>query len=342
MQQSLAGAQEIIFYYYIYCFCINYIFLLAEIGFYATCIQYEIDTLFFILKFAFFATASVAQDKAESKKAAEAAARKKTAEEEPPKAGPTSAPPTTESAPKEEKDDTVLKTDPEKTGYAIGRRIGTSFQRDSIEIDWNAFKAGLDAGLAQKISALTPEEEQKIQDNLRKHAMEAQRKRAEDQRKQDEGLAKKNLDAEKLFLEKNGQREGVVTTKSGLQYEIITRGEGELPKLTDAVSASYRGTTIGGAVFDQSPEGQPRAFPLQGVIKGWTEALQLMPVGSKWKLYIPSNLAYGPRRRSPVIGPNQTLIFDIELVSIKEPVRKEAKKAAVKSKAVPVRKEAKK
>gem|GEM_PF-6272608 len=126
-----------------------------------------------------------------------------------------------------------------------------------------------------------------------------------------------NLKAGEEFLEKNKQREGVHTTPSGLQYEVLTEGTGEKPKATDKVKCHYHGTLIDGTIFDSSVQrGQPATFPLNMVIKGWTEALQLMPVGSKYRLFLHPSLAYGERQTGAVIGPNSTLIFDVELLGI--------------------------
>lgn len=127
-----------------------------------------------------------------------------------------------------------------------------------------------------------------------------------------------NLKAGETFLGENGKRENVVTLPSGLQYEIIKQGDGPKPLATNTVTCHYHGTTIKGEVFDSSVKrGQPASFPLNGVIKGWTEALQLMPIGSKWKLFIPPQLAYGNRNISREIGPNSTLIFEVELISFR-------------------------
>jgi len=127
-----------------------------------------------------------------------------------------------------------------------------------------------------------------------------------------------NLKAGETFLAENGKRESVVTLPSGLQYEIIKQGDGPKPSANNTVTCHYHGTTIKGEVFDSSVKrGQPASFPLNGVIKGWTEALQLMPVGSKWKLFIPPQLAYGNRNISREIGPNSTLIFEVELISFR-------------------------
>lgn len=123
--------------------------------------------------------------------------------------------------------------------------------------------------------------------------------------------------AQKTFLEENAKREGVTTLPSGLQYEVLKKGEGESPSATDKVTVHYHGTLIDGTVFDSSVErGEPATFPVNGVIKGWVEALQLMQVGDKWKLFIPSELAYGSRGAGQVIGPGATLVFEVELLSI--------------------------
>lgn len=130
-------------------------------------------------------------------------------------------------------------------------------------------------------------------------------------------LAEKNLREGQEFMAENAKKEGVVTLPSGLQYEIITEGSGKQPKATDKVKCHYHGTTIHGDVFDSSVKrGTPATFPLNRVIAGWTEALQLMPVGSKWKLILPANLAYGEEQISKEIGPNSTLIFEVELLGI--------------------------
>jgi len=129
---------------------------------------------------------------------------------------------------------------------------------------------------------------------------------------------KNNMEAGEAFLAENGKRESVVTLPSGLQYEIITQGDGPKPSAHNTVTCHYHGTTIKGEVFDSSVRrGQPASFPLNAVIKGWTEALQLMPTGSKWKLFIPPQLAYGNRSISREIGPNSTLIFEVELISFR-------------------------
>jgi FKBP-type peptidyl-prolyl cis-trans isomerase FklB len=130
-------------------------------------------------------------------------------------------------------------------------------------------------------------------------------------------LSNNNLAEGKAFLEENKGKEGVVSLPSGLQYMVLTQGSGEKPGPTDKVTCHYHGTLINGTVFDSSVQrGQPATFPLNMVIKGWTEALQLMPIGSKWRLFLPADLAYGDRHVSAEIGPNSTLIFDVELLGI--------------------------
>jgi FKBP-type peptidyl-prolyl cis-trans isomerase FklB len=127
----------------------------------------------------------------------------------------------------------------------------------------------------------------------------------------------KNIEEGAKFLKENATKEGVITLASGLQYKILKEGNGPKPKATDKVTTHYHGTLISGEVFDSSVErGKPATFPVNGVIAGWIEALQLMPTGSKWQLYVPSNLAYGTRGASEQIGPNTTLIFDVELIAI--------------------------
>ncbi len=132
-----------------------------------------------------------------------------------------------------------------------------------------------------------------------------------------EAAKAKNLEEGRIFLAENAKRPGVKVTDSGLQYEVLVQGDGPVPKSTDKVKVHYTGTLIDGTVFDSSVErGEPIVFPVTGVIKGWVEALQMMPVGSKWKLYIPSELAYGERGAGASIGPNAVLIFEVELLGI--------------------------
>lgn len=201
-----------------------------------------------------------------------------------------------------------LNNDEQKAGYAIGHDMGQKMKSQSVSVDAGALAAGLSDGLAGKESKLKPEDRdaamKKLQENAMKKAAEAGEKSAA------EG---------KAYLEKNKAREGVKTTASGLQYEVIKEGTGAKPKATDTVKVHYTGTLTNGTKFDSSVDrGEPIEFPLNGVIPGWTEGVQLMSVGSKYKLFIPPELGYGPGGQGP-IPPNSVLVFDVELLDIKKP-----------------------
>ena len=191
-----------------------------------------------------------------------------------------------------------------KFSYAIGMNIANSLKQSGIkEIDAKAVAEALEAVITGKPTELTNKE---ANDTLNKYFSELQQKQAQ-----------KNMEDGAAFLAANGERKEVVTLKSGLQYEILIVGNGAKPKVTDKVKCHYHGTLIDGTVFDSSVErGVPAEFPVNGVIQGWVEALQLMPVGSKWRLYIPYNLGYGARGAGDSIGPYSTLIFDVELLEI--------------------------
>lgn len=207
--------------------------------------------------------------------------------------------------------DSPLKTEKEKVSYAIGMNIGENFKRQGIDVDPAVFMQALKESMAGGKTLLSDEEVRTIltqyQGELRVK-MEQKQKEAGDTNKK-EGEA---------FLAANKSKEGVVALPSGLQYKVLTQGTGPKPTATDTVNCNYRGTLINGTEFDSSAKhGGPATFPVNGVIKGWTEALQLMPVGSKWQLFIPSELAYGERGTpGGEIGPNSTLVFEVELVSI--------------------------
>jgi FKBP-type peptidyl-prolyl cis-trans isomerase FklB len=197
----------------------------------------------------------------------------------------------------------VLKNQKEKVSYIIGMNIGSNFKRQLIDIDPNIVVKGIQDALSGANPLLSNQEE--IQETMvafQKELMEKQKKQGE------------------AFLAENMKKEGVKTLPSGLQYKVIKAGTGKKPKADDIVTANYRGTLIDGTEFDSSyKRGQPATFPVSGgMIPGWTEALQLMEEGAKWQLFIPSNLAYGERGAGGIIGPNATLIFEVELVSIKE------------------------
>jgi FKBP-type peptidyl-prolyl cis-trans isomerase FklB len=209
-------------------------------------------------------------------------------------------------------DDMLLKTEKDKISYAIGMDIGKNLKRQPIELNPEAISQGVWDALTEGKTLMT---EQEYIDTMTAFRNEMAQKQAEQMKEAGE----KNKKEGKEFLSENKKKEGIVTTESGLQYKVITKGTGESPKATDTVTVNYKGTLINGKEFDSSyRRGQPASFPVNGVIKGWTEALQLMKVGAKWQLFIPSELAYGERGAGRDIGPNSTLIFDVELLSIKK------------------------
>ena len=199
-------------------------------------------------------------------------------------------------------------TDIEKGSYALGHQIGTGARKQyENALDSDAVVQGLLDGLAERSSKLSTEETEAAQSRLADIVTESRNV-----------AARATIAAGKAFLDENGKREGVVTTDSGLQYEVMTEGSGANPEATDTVVTHYHGTLLDGTVFDSSVErGQPAEFPLNRVIKGWTEALQLMSPGAKYRLYLPPELAYGERGAGQSIGPNATLIFEVELLEIK-------------------------
>ena len=208
---------------------------------------------------------------------------------------------------------TALTSTKQKASYAIGMNWGTGLHRQGIDVDSAALIQGMKDALAGGKTLLTEDEARAALMQLQKEMQEKQQAKAAQ-----EGEAnKKEGDA---FLAANKSKEGVVTLPSGLQYKILKEGNGPKPTATDSVVCNYKGTLINGTEFDSSyKRGEPATFPVTGVIKGWTEALQLMPVGSKWQLFIPPDLAYGARGTpGGPIGPNATLIFEVELLSIKD------------------------
>jgi FKBP-type peptidyl-prolyl cis-trans isomerase len=205
----------------------------------------------------------------------------------------------------------ALKTEKDKFSYALGMNLGNSLHRQSVPVDPAILLRGLKDALAGK-TLMTDDDARAA---LKAVQTEMQKKMQETM--QAAGAAnKKEGDA---FLATNKTKEGVTTLPSGLQYKILTAGTGPKPTATDSVVCNYRGTLINGKEFDSSyKRGEPATFPVNGVIKGWTEALQLMPVGSKWQLFVPADLAYGDRGAGADIGPGSTLIFEVELVSIQD------------------------
>ena len=201
---------------------------------------------------------------------------------------------------------TPLKDSKDKVSYSIGLNIGLNLKKQNVSINPDTFVLGLKDALAGK-PQMTNEQVKETMTAFEKEMID----------KQKAAGVKNGADGEK-FLAENKKKEGVKTTASGLQYKVVKEGSGAQPKEKDTVMANYRGTLIDGTEFDSSyTRGQPATFPVSGVIKGWTEALQMMKVGSKYQLFIPAKLAYGERAIGPDIGPNSTLIFEVELLDVK-------------------------
>jgi FKBP-type peptidyl-prolyl cis-trans isomerase FklB len=206
-----------------------------------------------------------------------------------------------------------LRDQKEKVSYSLGLDIGRTLKMQAIDVDMNIIMQGCQDGLTGAQPLLTDEQIQEVMQTLQQEIMarEQQKMQAASGQNEDEGSK---------FLEANKKAKGVVTLPSGLQYKVVKMGSGPKPKATDTVKTHYKGTLISGTEFDSSyKRGEPAVFPVNQVIPGWTEALQLMPVGSKWELYVPAKLAYGERGAGQEIGPNSTLIFEVELLGIEAP-----------------------
>lgn len=201
-----------------------------------------------------------------------------------------------------------LESPAQKASYGIGLNMGKSLAQEGMDdLDSNAVAQGIEDAIGKK--------EQRLKDDELVEAFAFLQKRAEERMAT---MSEESAKAGKKFLEENGKREGVVTTESGLQYEVLKKAEGDQPKATDVVSVHYEGKLTDGSVFDSSIErGSPIELPVSGVIPGWVEGLQLMHVGEKYKLYIPSELAYGEQSPTPAIPANSVLVFDLELLEIK-------------------------
>jgi FKBP-type peptidyl-prolyl cis-trans isomerase FklB len=203
----------------------------------------------------------------------------------------------------------VLETEKDKQSYAIGLNLGKRLHRDDIDVDPKIVLQGLQDAVAGGKVLLTDDQITTVMTDLQNQVRQKQEVKQQ-------ALAESNKKDGAAFLAANATKEGVVTLPSGLQYKVLVAGTGPKPASTDTVVCNYKGTLLDNTEFDSSyKRGQPATFGVGGVIKGWTEALQLMPTGSKWQLFIPADLAYGERGRDP-IGPNATLIFEVELVSI--------------------------
>ena len=200
-----------------------------------------------------------------------------------------------------------METEKQKLSYTMGQQIGGGIQQDKLDVETESLVLGLTHALNGEKSILSPEEMRAVIENFQK-AMQAKTSAAQ-QGNSEEGIK---------FLAENSSKEGVQTLDSGMQYIVINEGTGDKPAATDTVDVHYEGSLINGTVFDSSiKRGEPATFSVNGVIQGWQEALQLMPVGSKWKVFIPSELAYGEHGAGGSIGPNETLIFEMELLAIK-------------------------
>lgn len=209
-------------------------------------------------------------------------------------------------------DSAILKTQRDKVSYSMGLDIGRMLKMQGVDVDLELVTRGLKDAYTGNQPLLTDEEMQEVLTNFKKEFIAKQQELAKQQ-------GEKNKREEEIFLETNKKKEGVQTLPSGLQYKVLKAGAGKKPTATDTVTVHYRGTLIDGKEFDSSyRRGKPATFPVNGVIPGWTEALQLMEEGAKWELFIPSNLAYGERSAGGDIGPNATLIFEVELISIEQ------------------------
>jgi len=203
-----------------------------------------------------------------------------------------------------------LETLDQRLSYIMGSNLAQQFKRDSVKFDFDAFKLAVDEIMGDKKLSLS-------EADMRASVKEIQKRSAEKQAKKVAEQSAANVKAGKEYLEANAKKEGVVVTDSGLQYKEVTEGKGDIPKSGDKVKVHYKGTLIDGTEFDSSyKRGTPATFPVTGVIKGWVEALQLMNVGDKFELAIPSELAYGKRGSGAKIGPDTTLLFDVELLEI--------------------------
>ncbi|MET4000411.1 FKBP-type peptidyl-prolyl cis-trans isomerase [Marinobacterium sp. MBR-109] len=204
----------------------------------------------------------------------------------------------------------TLETEQQKLSYSLGLILGERIQADVEELDINAFSQGVEAVFSGKEPALDQQQVAEVMQAFQSRKMEEQRQAMAK-------LADENSAKGAAYMAENGAKKGVKTTESGLQYEVLTAGKGKSPKTTDTVKVHYRGHLIDGTEFDSSyARNEPVSFPLDGVIPGWTEGLQLMKEGGKSRLVIPADLAYGPGGMGNAIGPNETLVFEVELLEV--------------------------
>lgn len=203
-----------------------------------------------------------------------------------------------------------IKDQKDKESYSLGYQFGTSMKMQGVDINLDVYTSAIRDALQGNKPQMSAEEMQTTVMGIRQRTAAAQQKAMKEQ-------GEKNLAEGKAFLAGNAKKQGVKTLPSGLQYKVLSAGKGKIPTKSDSVTVHYRGTTIDGTEFDSSvSRGQPATFKVDGVIPGWTEALQLMKEGDKWQLFIPAGLAYGERGAPPRIPPQSTLIFEVELISV--------------------------
>src|SRR6478672_5695711 len=204
----------------------------------------------------------------------------------------------------------VLKDQRDKASYSIGVNIGSGIKANALDLNTDALMAGVQDGISGAKPQLTDKEREETLMAFEQDMMKKETERLK-------GLADKNKKEGTAFLASNKAKEGVKTLPSGLQYKVLAEGNGAQPKPTDQITVNYRGTLLDGTEFDSSKRGEPVTLPVNGVIKAWSEALPLMKTGAKWQLFVPADLAYGEKGAGRAIGPNSTLIFEVELLSIK-------------------------
>ena len=214
---------------------------------------------------------------------------------------------------------TTFKEDKDKISYSLGVDIGRTLQKFQLDLNETALSQGIADVLGNKPMAMSDQQLQETLQAFQQKMMQKQQEAMAKKQEQVKAVAEKNKADGKKFLADNGKKADVKTTPTGLQYKVIKEGSGEKPKDSDVVETNYRGTTIDGKEFDSSAKhGSSFSFPVNGVIKGWAEALKMMPVGSKWELYVPSDLAYGDEGYGDDIAPGSTLVFQVELLGIKK------------------------
>lgn len=219
--------------------------------------------------------------------------------------------PSTNAADMSSANTNALSSDKDRESYAMGMYFGTGWKKNGVDVDLDMMLRGIKDAQSGGATLLT-------EDQMRSELMQLQRTVMAGRQKAQAAEGQQNEQEGQAFLARNKSEPGVVTLPDGLQYKVITDGNGATPGPNDMVTVNYRGTFVNGAEFDSSiKRGRPAEFPVTGVIPGWTEALEKMKVGSKWDVYVPSNLAYGPNGRPPLVGPNETLIFEVELLGVK-------------------------